>query len=168
MALTPAQQATLKADIAADGALNGLPDDSDAAFAIAAVYNVAANPSFWVWRSSVSQDEIMQNGFDWVRVDNLGVGKARIWEWLFWNESRAFNPSKANVRAGIAEVWKGTAADNAVRFAVFGHCQRLATRAERLFATGAGTTTDTNGVGPGLMVFEGSLSYQDVLDARRS
>jgi hypothetical protein len=34
-----------------------------------------------VWRTSVTQDEIMLNGFDWTRVDNLGVGKARAWTW---------------------------------------------------------------------------------------
>lgn len=107
---------------------------------IFAWYNKPATPDFWVWRSSVTQDEIMQNGFDWVRVDNLSVGKARIWEWLFKNQSNAINPSKANVRAGIGEAWKGTAADIAVRDAVLAHCRRLCTKVERLFVTGNGTT----------------------------
>lgn len=103
-------------------------------------YQRNATPDFWVWRTQVTQDEIMQNGFDWVRVDNLSVGKARIWEWLFDNPSRSINPSKENVRAGIAEAWKGTAADVAVRDAVLSHCRRLCTRVERLFAVGVGTT----------------------------
>ena len=65
----------------------------------------------------------MQNGFDWVEVDNLTVGKARIWEWLFDNATTTINPSKANVRAGIAECWKGTAAKLAVQAAVLAHCK---------------------------------------------
>jgi hypothetical protein len=99
----------------------------------------------------------MQNGFDWVRVDNLSVGKARIWEWLFDNQSATFNPSKANVRAGIDECWKGTAADLAVRAAIYVHCKRPATRAEELYAVGSGTDAS-----PSLMAFEGQVTDYDV------
>lgn len=157
MALTPEQQQALAADVAADPAFAALPHNSDGAYAVAAAYNLLASPDFIVWRSSVSQDEIMQNGFDWVRVDNLSVGKARIWEWLFNNQSRSMNPSKINVRAGIDEVWKGTAADLAVRAAVYAHCTRKATRAEKLFATGTGTEAS-----PATMTQDGSLSYNEV------
>lgn len=106
----------------------------------------------WVWRTRVSQDEIMQNGFDWVRVDNLSVGKARIWEWLFDNQFQAINPSKDNVRAGIAECWKGTAQDLAVQAAVLSHCKRVANRAEAVLATG--TKTEAT---PGFLTFEGAI-----------
>jgi hypothetical protein len=126
---------------------------------IVAWYSKPAAPDFWVWRSRVTQDEIMQNGFDWVRVDNLTVGKARIWEWLFDNADRAINPTKDNVRAGIAECWKGTAPDIAVRDAVLAHCRRLCTRIERLFATGLGTT-----VSPGTATVT-SLTEADVSSA---
>lgn len=166
MALTAPQLATLKAAIDADPVLAAKPLNSDGYFEIAAVLNTElASPDFWVWRSNVTQDEIMQNGFDWVRVDNLSVGKARIWEWLFDNQAAAINPSKANVRAGIAEVWKGTAADNAVRQAVFNHCQRLATRAQKLFATGPGASTTVDGVGPATMDVE-QITMADVEQAR--
>ncbi len=157
MALTPQQNATLAAHIAVSDDMNTLPPGSDSAFEIAALLNAPATPDFYIWKATVSQDEIMQNGFDWVRVDNLSVGKARIWEWLFANPDRSINPSKANVRAGIDECWKGTAADLAVRAAVYVHCKRNATRAEKLFATGTGTDAE-----PATMVFEGSLSYYDV------
>jgi hypothetical protein len=113
--------------------------------------------AFVVWRSSVGQDEIMQNGFDWVRVDNLSIGKARIWEWLFDNDQRSINPSKANVRAGIDEAWKGTAADLAVRAAVYVHCKRPATRAEQILGSGTGTDA-----APGLLGYEGSVSINDL------
>lgn len=162
MELTTEQEATLKAyiqsqqDIAtmfADGNLSGVAD----------ALNVEASPTFYAWRSSVTQDEIMQNGFDWVRVDNLSVGKARIWEWLFDNQSATINPSKANVRAGIAECWKGNAADLAVRLSVLQHCQRPVSRFERIFATGTGTATNDQGVGPGNIVVEGPISYLDLV-----
>jgi hypothetical protein len=167
MSLTPQQLATLKADILASPDLAAQPMTNDGAFAIAAAYKLPAQPDFWVWSTLVQQDSIMQNGFDWLRVDNLTVGKARIWEWLFANPQRAINPSKANVRAGIGETWKGTAADNAVRLAVFQHCQRLANRAEKLFAVGDGTSTTVDGIGPATMTFEGSLQYTDVVEARQ-
>jgi hypothetical protein len=161
--LTTSQQATLKADILADPAFASLPHTSDGAFAIAAAYQLPATPDFYVWRSSVSQDEIMQNGFDWTRVDNLSVGKARIWEWLFTNQDRAFNPSKPNVRAGIEAVWVGTAADLAVRAAVYLHCQRTANRLEKLFATGTGTAMPNGS--PATMAVEGYVSYAEVFTA---
>lgn len=158
--LTTQQAATLKADILADPAFAGLPQNSDGAFTIAAAYNQVVSPAFIVWKTSVSQDEIMQNGFDWVQVDNLSVGKSRIWEWLFANSERAINPSKANVRAGIAECWKGTAAMLAVQAVVLGHCKRSATRIEKLLAGGAGTDAT-----PATMTFIGELSYDDVVVA---
>lgn len=163
--LTSVQQTTLKNDITADPVLLALAQQNTAIGyqQIADAYNSVANPNFFVWKSIVTQDEIMQNGFDWVRVDNLAVGKARIWEWMFSNEARAVNPSKANVRAGIAEVWKGTAADNAVRQVVFNHCQRLATRLEKLFASGGtGATTSVDGVGPATMAVEGLIDRDAV------
>ena len=163
MALTPAQLATLKADILADPVLAAYPMNSDGAFDIAKKYEEIVSPAFIVWRSSVSQDEITQNGFTWTEVDNLTVGKSRIWEWMFANQNRTFNPSKANVRAGIVECWSGTAGKNAVQAAVLAHCKRSANRAEKLFATGTGSDAT-----PATMGFEGRLSYQDVESARAS
>lgn len=161
MALTPDQLQTLAAFIAATPELAAIPNTPDGAYAIAAEMNKPAVPDFIVWKSRVTLDEIQQNGFDWVRVDNLSVGKARIWEWMFSNEQRTINAAKLNVRAGIDEVWKGTAADLAVRAQVYVHFKRLATVAEKLFATGAGTDAS-----PATMDFEGSLYYGDVQDAR--
>lgn len=158
--LTTEQQATLKAFVEADPTLSQIPHSYDGAFAIADALQDQATPEFIVWRTSVTQDEIMQNGFDWVRVDNLSVGKARIWEWLFDNQSATCNPSKVNVRAGIDECWKGTAADLAVRAAIYVHCKRPANLLEKLFATGTGTDAS-----PATMTIEGSISYNDVYTA---
>lgn len=119
--------------------------------------NTIAAPEFWCWRTGVTLDEIMLNGFDWVQVDNLSAGKARIWEWLFNNESRSINPSKGNIRAGIAECWKGSAAMLAVQAAVLGHCKRAITNGERIYATGTGTEAV-----PGQFGYEGEITSTDV------
>lgn len=154
--MTSEQFATLKAALLANPALaQYIVDYRDDL--IRDYYNSQATPDFTVWRTNVTQDEIMQNGFDWVRVDNLSVGKARIWEWLFKNSSNSINPSKANVRAGIDETWKGTTADLAVRAAVYVHCKRLANRVERIFATGVGSDA-----APGILTFEGEITTSDV------
>jgi hypothetical protein len=49
----------------------------------------------------------------------------------------------------------------AVRAQVHTHCKRAATRAEKLFSTGTGSTAS-----PATMAFEGVVTYQDVSAAR--
>lgn len=161
MALTPAQKTALKAHINESPDLVNIPNTNDGNEVIAGLLNAPSSPAFIAWRSSVTWDEIMLNGMDWARVDNLSIGKARIWDWMFQNGNRAFNPSKANIRAGIDATWVGTAADLAVRASVYTHCKRTATRGERVFATGTGTDQT-----PGLFTYEGELSRVDVEEAR--
>jgi hypothetical protein len=162
--LTTEQKATLKAAILADPVLAAFPMNTDGAFGIAAALNVQT-ADFFVWKTSVPTNEIQFNGFDWTRVDNLTIGKARIWEWMA--SIGQINPAQANVRAGILAVF-GTAGDLAMRTAIFGHCQRLATRVEKLFATGTGTTTTEQGTGPAIMSYEGQISYAEVFEAMKS
>lgn len=151
--MTPQQITTLRAAIFGEPTAAALLSAGNSA-GLRDYLNGAS--TFIAWRTLVSQDEIMQNGFDWTRVDNLSIGKARIWEWLFNNDARSFNPSKLNVRAGIDQCWVGTAADLAVRAAVYVHCKRAVTQAEKLMATGTGTTAV-----PGLMTFQGEVSDLD-------
>ena len=160
-ALTPAQQTTLKADILADPAFADVPLSGDGAWAIAIEYNKTATLPFYVWRTNVPADEIMRNGMDWTQVDNLSVGKARIWDWM--TRLNVLNASKPNIRAGVDACWIGTTPMLAVRTAIYLHFNRAATRFEKLFATGTGTT-----VTPALMTLEGNVSYQDVEAARNS
>lgn len=159
--MTPLQLAAIKADILASPDLNAQPNNSDGAYEIARLYNLPAEQTFIVWRTDVSIDEIMRNGMDWARVDNLTVGKARIWEWL--GRLGSFDASKVNVRAGIDATWIGTAADLAVRAQVYTHCKRQATRLEKLLATGTGTDAS-----PATMTFEGVVPYQEIEAARNS
>ena len=131
--------------------------DNGQAGRVAEWYNEPRVPSLIVWKTSLQLEEITSNGFDWVRVDNLSVGKARIWEWMFGGEDNSINPSKPNIRAGIAEVWKGTAADLAVQATVLNHCKRGTSRIEALFAVGTGTAA-----APATMGFEGLLTEMDI------
>lgn len=159
MNLTQQQLLTLKNDIAADPTLGQLPHTTDNAFFIAAAYNLDASPAFIIWRANVTRKEILQNGFDWTRLDNLSVGKARVWNDIFVDGS--INPSKSNVRAGIDAVWVGSAPDLAVRAAVYVHCKRPAKRFEKLFSTGTGSDAV-----PATMPVEfgenNNLNYQDI------
>lgn len=154
------QRATLKAFIEANPEWMAQTHNGDGAYAIAADLNKEAVPAYVVWKTSVSIDEIMRNGMDWARVDNLSVGKARIWDWL--GRLGSFDASKTNVRAGIDATWVGTAADLAVRASVYTHCKRNATVLEKLLATGTGTDAS-----PATMVAEGAISYQEVADVLR-
>jgi hypothetical protein len=157
--LTAEQLPTLRTAIDAETAPEFVALRTEGATgAMAEWFNAAS--SFVVWKSNVSEAEILRNGMDWTRVDNLSVGPARIWEWMF--KFGSINPSKPNIRAGIDAVWKGTAADLAVRASVYTHCKRPATRGEKLFSTGTGTEQT-----PGDLGFEGAINDQDVIRALR-
>lgn len=161
MSLTVQQLSTLKAYIDADPVLSVIPLGSDGDFDIAAALNQTATPSVVVWKSKVSSDEIMRGGIDWTRVDNLSVGKARIWDWM--TRLGTFDPSKTSIRSGIDATWVGTAADFAVRATVYALCKRNASIFEKLFATGAGTDAS-----PSVMVVEGPVDYQLISSVRNS
>lgn len=113
-----------------------------------------ASPDYTLWKSSLPMEEVMGNGMDWARVDNLSVGKARIWDWM--GRLGTLNCAKANIRAGIDATWVGTAADLAVRAVVYTHCKRLASNAEKLLSTGLGTVAS-----PSVASFEGSIGETD-------
>lgn len=151
--MTPAQITILKALISAEPSLQtAILTGQDNI--IAGWLNSDASPAFIVWKTSVSIDEIMRNGMDWARVDNLSVGKARIWDWM--GRLGSFDASKPNIRAGIDAAWVGTAADLAVRAQVYVHCKRSATNAEKALASGVGSDAS-----PATMVFEGGISVEE-------
>lgn len=115
--ITSSQIATLKAACLADTVTCKPLHDAANDEALAAYFN-GDTATFIVWKTSVTKEDVTANdSFAWDRVDNLSVGKARIWDALFDNPARAINPAKANVRAGIAAAWVGTAADLAVQAA---------------------------------------------------
>lgn len=164
MSLSSQQLQTLKNYIDEDEVLSAVPNNSDGHVIIADAMNLVVSPSFVIWRSEVSEGEIVSDSaFNWTRVDNLSVGKARIWDWMF-RAGSSIDPSKANIRAGIDAVWVGTQADLDVRTAVYVHCKHDATRVEKLFATGTGTTNS-----PATSAFpEGFLLIVEHVDAARN
>lgn len=168
MALTPAQQAILKADILNDATLNAFPNNSDGAVEIAKAYNQTATPAFWVWRTDVSRAEIYNTAspdatfWNWTTYKNQGATEQNAWVQMFMGDRADF--SKSNLRSGIAAIFTGSAQANAQRDHCLAMGRRIAKRIEKLLVSvGAGTTSD-----PGTMTFEGAISYQDVEVARNS
>jgi hypothetical protein len=153
--LTLAQKTALKTYILADATLAAWYATGRMAEEVANALNLPSTPEWVVWKTAVDPSAIMANGMDWTRVDNLTVGKARIWDWM--TRLGTLDASKLNIRAGIDAAWVGTAADLAVRATVYTHCKRAATRAEKALSTGTGTTAS-----PATMGFEGALNYVDV------
>lgn len=151
--MTPAQLTTLAAAIRADtdpaviaalaiGNVTGL----------VALYNDAS--TFIVWRSSIPVEEY-RDAITWTEVDALTTGsKYRIWEWLTGNMTLPLEPSKATVRAGLADCW---ASNTTTRTNLLAISKRAATKAEKVFATGTGTTAS-----PGALGWEGLLTIEDV------
>lgn len=156
MALTNDQLATLAADIAADPAFSGVPHNSDGAWLVAAAYNLQASPDFYVWRTSVLTSEC-KLAMNWVEYISRSDAERDAWQFMLSNGE--INAADANVRQGIQDIFSGP--QGAVtRAALVALAKRLATRAEKLFASGTGSEAS-----PATMAFEGNLSYQDVQNA---
>jgi hypothetical protein len=180
MNLTPAQLATLKTDIAnntatvtyqgAPTAINTLPNNDDANIAIAGWYNLNANPSFWAWKTSVTKNTLVTSvgpegtTFNWTGNGFItrSAGEQAAWAEIF-NGTGTVNPSLANVRQAFSDIFSGTGNAAANRTHLLAVARRLTTNAEKLFASGTGSTAS-----PATMstTAEGNLSYQEVSTAR--
>lgn len=171
MALTLTQRTALKNDINADPALSAHPNNADGHQAVADAYNLAASPDFWVWRTQVSKHEFVGStstdgtNFSWGGAGFItrSQGERDAWRELF-NGDGFCNPSQANVRTAFLDIFSGgTAPAPANRTHLATVARRKATRAEKLFATGTGSTAS-----PALMGIEGNLSGPDIDQARNS
>lgn len=180
MALTQAQLVTLKADIAADPVLNAKPMSNAGADEIVAVYNAASSPDYYVWKPATSVEDIF-NTVDWAKMtpggtagsDTAWTNRALACQGKQFNLQTMLtgrtvvNSDKANIRAGIQDALTNlpSKADGTTQAAgwnaVEAIMKRLATRAEKLFATGTGTLGT-----PALMAFSGSITQDDVTTAR--
>jgi hypothetical protein len=167
--LTPAQLTTLKADIAGNPTLSSKPLNDDGAQAIADFYNALALPAFWVWRTKVTKGDYV-NGtsvdgttFSWAGTGYItrAQGERDAWVQMF-DSTGAVNPSQANVRTAFSDIFSGaTAPAPANRTHLTTVSRRQVTVAEKLFATGTGSTA-----APATMGFEGPVSGADVSQAR--
>ena len=187
MSLTPAQQATLKAAIIADGALNAQPNTADGAFAIADALNLLASPTVTVWRTNAPVQDIF-DAIDWTKYtptdapDNTATFTNRalaiqtkqmnLQNMLVGRDS--VNANKLNVRAGlrdaVIQLPSGVAgafvtSGGASGVTVLTACTRPALRIEAILS-GVSATTGT--VTAFLIGYEGTINYQDVYAARNS
>lgn len=159
MSLTPTQAQALVADIAT--AFPGTPNTDDDNAALAILYNQVAFPAFIVWKTTVPTRDI-KDSMNWTEYISRSAAERGAFEMMISDGS--INPSRPNVRQGVADIFSGVgAAPTALRAAILALSKRSATRAEKLFAVGTGSDAS-----PATMTFEGFLTYQDVSQARSS
>jgi hypothetical protein len=163
--LSAAQKTTLKTYI--DANLAAIPNTESGAFQVAAALNVTASPDFWVWRSRVPEHEITgtvspdATSWSWTAYIARSQGERDGWARIF-NSSFTCNPSLANVRQAFADIFSGTTNNApAQRTHLTAICRRKATIAEKLLATGTGSTAS-----PGTMGAEGEVTWADVMNIR--
>jgi len=158
MALTPAQQATLKTSIQADPAFNSLPQNSDGAYAIAEAYKLPATPNWTVWKSNVTINEVGKK-FNGAELAGLTTGNQTRLQTIAQYMAGGVNPSLLDNRQFFDDVFSGAGGTN-TRAALLILWKRLANRSEKLFSTGTGSDA-----APATMTVEGTLSYSDVQQA---
>jgi hypothetical protein len=152
--LTPAQKATLKASILADGTLAAAVaagDDST----VAAAYNAAAAPAFVVWKSNVSIGAVGDaiNATELAGLTTLNTTRLQT---IAQYAPTGFNFSLADRRQAFNDIFSG-AGGTVTRPALLALWKRNATRAEKALATGTGSDAT-----PATLTSEGNLSPNEV------
>ncbi len=162
MALTSAQKATLKAAILADGTLSVFPNTSDGNFDLAfKLSNELASPAFTVWRTNVTVTQVGDN-INATELAGLTTLNATRLQTIAMFSASGINASKADRRQFFDDVFSG-AGGTITRPLLLALWKRFANRIEKILATGTGTDAS-----PATMGFEGTISPQDVTDARNS
>lgn len=182
--LTTSQLQTLKAALASNTntvlingvatAINAVPQGGQNAQTIANWYNQPASPSFWVWLGNAS---LLVTGMA-IKMSDVGglttANSTRL-QVSFQVRPNGFSPAVQDDRSLFGGLFSVSGASG-TRANLLAAWQRLATYAEKLFATGTGTqvTGDLNSDGsttngsPGVLVFDGSatpLSANDIENA---
>lgn len=160
------QLQTLKAWVEANA--SGIYEQSTAK-----LLNAAASPEFWAWKSNLSAEE---TGMAIVmsEVGGLTTANSTRLQVSFQVRPGGFTPSDVNDRSLFGSVFSA-AGGVLTRTALLNKWQRLASVAEKLFATGTGTkatalNTDgsVTGGSPALLTFEGSITVTDLINAANS
>jgi hypothetical protein len=169
MDLTPAQQATLQTDIlvthqAEFAAMVAAADHQ----LIADAYNLAQTPDYWAWKTLLSHAECVGvtsvdgTNWSWPLYHAQPEEKRDGWKLMFaparQGDPPSINASLPNIRQGIADIFPA----GAQRTHLLAIARRKALRIERLFATGTGSTAS-----PGVLTFEGTLTYLDIAETLR-
>lgn len=161
MALTPTQQATLKAAILADPTLNAYPNTGDGNFDLAVhLSQTLAIPAFIVWRTDVPTKDI-KKAIVWTEyIAATSVADRDALNLIISNG--IVNAADLNIRQGFQDIFAGP--QKAVtRANLVAISKRSATLIEKILATGTGSD-----VAPATMTFEGTISGGDVALARNS
>lgn len=155
---TQAQLIVLRNDIAADAQFNDVPHDSTGAAVVVAVYNLAAVPSFWVYKTLVSLREI-GDSINGTELAGLTTANNERLQTVALFSSDGVNPALPDRRAFFNDIFSG-AGGTQTRANLDVLWRRLASRYERLFTIGTGSTA-----APGTAVLQGPLTVGTVLDA---
>jgi len=97
--------------------------------------------------------------WNWTTYKNQSATEQNAWTQMFMGDRANF--AQANLRAGIAAIFTGSAQANAQRDHCLAMGRRKATIAEKLFSSGTGSSTT-----PATMGFEGNLTFGQVGQAR--
>ena len=159
MALTSAQLVTMKADILANSDLNSQPNTSDGNFEIARLYNLQASPAFTVWKTNVPIGTVGR-AINSAELATRTTGDLTALQTMAMYLAAGVDASRPDTRAFYDNIFSAAGGAN-TRAALAVLWKRLASRAEKLYATGTGSDAV-----PATMTFEGTISPQDVVNAR--
>lgn len=159
MALTDAQLVTLKAAILAAPELT-VPLAAGDDYTVAQWCNTPS--TVIVWRTLVTEaeytDDVSAEATTWSWTTYISRSAAERDGWARMFQNGDVNPSKANVRAGFADIFSGTgAAAVAQRNHLLAMSKRPALKCESILASGAGTNAS-----PSLLSFEGTIELTEV------
>lgn len=167
MSFSPTQLSTLKTHLTGDSTLNSMAQNGDYQ-GVANAYNAAASPDFIVWKTKLLKheltDETSSTGttFTWGGATggyiSRSQGERDAWREI-WNSKLSVNPSLANVRTAIDDIFSGSGAgaqNNRAHFTAM--AKRKATLAEKVLKA-SGTGSDAS---PAILGFEGVMEPGDV------
>lgn len=187
MALTSLQKSALKTAILADGTMNAFPNNADGNFDLAVYLNQEDPGPFKVWNPEASVSAI-QDAITWDKYtptdapDNtatftnrmLAIQTKQMNLQLMLQGKTTVDASKSNVRAGLRDAVTvvpsgagggSTAPGGANGVNVLNACVRNGLRIEKILTTG---TASLGGVSADVMGYVGSITPQDVEEARNS
>jgi hypothetical protein len=156
--MTPEQLSTLRADILATPELLTLYNAGDRA-GLADAYNAPASPAFFVYKTALSRHDILTGTsadgttFTWTGGAYItrSQGERDAFREMF-NSTGTVNPAIVSIQSAFNDIFSGTGgATN--RAHITAMSRRAASRVEKLFATGVGTTQN-----PATLGFEGDVS----------
>lgn len=138
--------------------VKNVPNSSDGNACVARVYNLTASPAFTVWKSSAT---LVQIGDAIVSTELAGLSSLNLQrlQAIASYGPNGINPSLTDRRAAFDDIFSG-AGGALTRPRLLALWKRLATRVEKLYATGTGSDPS-----PATLVFEGAISGATVNSA---